>query len=96
MFEQLFDGVYKKILLQCVSFNIVFEKTNEHIHTVSFNNNEEKSKFKFKHIQDINTLLTLKIVDEKTKQKRSHVVLLVDCEHVNKPFELVNTISAST
>ena len=68
----------------------------KHIHTVSFNNNEEKSKFKFKHIQDINTLLTLKIVDEKTKQKRSHVVLLVDCEHVNKPFELVNTISAST
>ena len=39
---------------------------------------------------------TSKIVDEKTKQKRSHVVLLVDCEHVNKPFELVNVISAST
>ena len=96
MFEQLFDGVYKKYYYSVYLLILSLKRQMKHIHTVSFNNNEEKSKFKFKHIQDVNTLLALKIVDEKTKQKRSHVVLLVDCEHVNKPFELVNTISAST
>lgn len=96
MFEQLFDGVYKKYHYSVYLLILSLKRQMKHIHTVSFNNNEEKSKFKFKHIQDVNTLLALKIVDEKTKQKRSHVVLLVDCDHVNKPFELVNTISAST
>lgn len=96
MFEQLFDGLYSKYHYSLHFLIFYLKRQMKCIHTISFNNNEDKSKFNFKHIQDLNTLLALKIVDEKTKQKRNHVVLLVDYEHVNKPFELVNTISAST